>query len=140
MAEPRARCVPERIASKFLDLCRRDLRPMAQSGSDHVARPDAVLDDLARYVHRAALSDKAITACDDPSATFTYRDSGDGRRKCPRTSFSPTVRAARAAAGTASRAVTAARAPDAQGAPRAVFPCGTTDRSSSLETASRLAH
>jgi hypothetical protein len=46
-----------------------------------VARPSIVLDYLARYVHRTALSDKAITACDDRSVTFNYRDSGDGQRK-----------------------------------------------------------
>ena len=40
-----------------------------------VARPSVVLDYLARYVHRTALSDKAITACDDRSVTFAYRDS-----------------------------------------------------------------
>ena len=47
-----------------------------------VARPGIVLDYLARYVHRTALSDKAITACDDRSVTFSYRDSRDGQRKC----------------------------------------------------------
>lgn len=46
-----------------------------------VARPHVVLDYLARYVHRTALSDKAITACDDRSVSFTYRDSRDRQRK-----------------------------------------------------------
>jgi predicted RNA-binding Zn-ribbon protein involved in translation (DUF1610 family) len=46
-----------------------------------VAHPGIVLDYLARYVHRTALSDKAITACDHRSVTFNYRDSGDGQRK-----------------------------------------------------------
>lgn len=46
-----------------------------------VARPGVVLDYLARYVHRTALSDKAITASDDRSVTFNYRDSGDGQRR-----------------------------------------------------------
>jgi hypothetical protein len=46
-----------------------------------VARPGVVLDYLARYVHRTALSDKAITACDDRSVTFTYRRSRDGSRR-----------------------------------------------------------
>jgi hypothetical protein len=46
-----------------------------------VARPHVVLDYLARYVHRTALSDKAITACDDRSGSFTYRDSRDSQRK-----------------------------------------------------------
>jgi hypothetical protein len=46
-----------------------------------VARPSAVLDYLARYVHRTALTDKAIVACNECSVTFTYRDSRDGQRK-----------------------------------------------------------
>jgi hypothetical protein len=46
-----------------------------------VARPTVVLDYLARYVHRTALSDKAITACDDQSVSLSYRDSNDGRRR-----------------------------------------------------------
>lgn len=46
-----------------------------------VQGPDKVLDYLGRYVHRTALSDKAIVACDDHSVTFTYRRSRDGRRQ-----------------------------------------------------------
>ncbi len=46
-----------------------------------VQGPDKVLDYLGRYVHRTALSDKALVACDDHSVTFTYRPSGDSRRK-----------------------------------------------------------
>jgi putative transposase len=46
-----------------------------------VARPSAVLDYLGRYVHRTALSDKAIIACDDRSVTFTYRRGLDGQRR-----------------------------------------------------------
>lgn len=40
-----------------------------------------VLDYLARYIHRTALSNKAITSCDDRAVSFTYRDSRDGVRK-----------------------------------------------------------
>jgi hypothetical protein len=46
-----------------------------------VARPHVVLDYLARYVHRTALSDKAIVACTDRSVTFRYRDGRDQRHK-----------------------------------------------------------
>jgi hypothetical protein len=46
-----------------------------------VARPGVVLDYLARYVHRTALSDKAITAVDGRSVTFAYRDSATRDRK-----------------------------------------------------------
>jgi hypothetical protein len=42
---------------------------------------DKVLDYLGRYVHRTALSDKAIVASDDDTVTFRYRDSRDGRSK-----------------------------------------------------------
>jgi hypothetical protein len=47
-----------------------------------VAHTSAVLDYLARYVHRTALTDKAILAVDQRSVTFAYRDSRDGQRKC----------------------------------------------------------
>ncbi len=46
-----------------------------------VAQPHHVLDYLGRYVHRTALSDKAITACNDNSVSFTYRDSRTQRRQ-----------------------------------------------------------
>lgn len=44
-------------------------------------RPNRLLDYLGRYVHRTALSEKRIAACDDQSVTFTYRDSTNGQRK-----------------------------------------------------------
>lgn len=81
----------ERFRGRFLHLARRavpglqlPLIPWDKRWvvfAKHVARPSVVLDYLARYVHRTALSDKAITACDDRSVTFAYRDSGDGRRR-----------------------------------------------------------
>ena len=43
--------------------------------------PDTLLQYLARYVHRTALTDKRIDACDDKTVTFHYRDSRDGKRK-----------------------------------------------------------
>jgi hypothetical protein len=42
---------------------------------------DNVLEYLGRYVHRTALSDKAIVALDDKHVTFSYRRSADGARK-----------------------------------------------------------
>ena len=42
---------------------------------------DKVLDYLGRYVHRTALSGKAIVACDDETATFLYRRSGQSARR-----------------------------------------------------------
>jgi hypothetical protein len=46
-----------------------------------VQGPSVVLEYLGRYIHRTALSDKAIVHCDDESVSFTYRDSRDGQRK-----------------------------------------------------------
>jgi hypothetical protein len=42
---------------------------------------DKVLAYLGRYVHRTAISDSAILACDDGSVTFGYRDSRERVRK-----------------------------------------------------------
>ncbi|MEZ4308725.1 MAG: IS91 family transposase [Polyangiaceae bacterium] len=42
---------------------------------------DKVLDYLGRYVHRTALSDKAILADDHHGVTFSYRRSQDGQRR-----------------------------------------------------------
>jgi hypothetical protein len=41
-----------------------------------------VLQYLGRYVHRTALTDKAILGCDERSVRVAYRDSGDGRSRC----------------------------------------------------------
>jgi len=46
-----------------------------------VQGPERVLEYLGRYVHRTALTDKAILHCDDKTVTFAYRDSRDHRRK-----------------------------------------------------------
>ena len=46
-----------------------------------VREPQRVLHYLGRYVHRTALSDKSIVACDDKVVSFSYRDSCDYRRK-----------------------------------------------------------
>jgi hypothetical protein len=42
---------------------------------------DSVLTYLGRYVHRTALSDKSIVACDEQRVAFSYRDSRDQTRK-----------------------------------------------------------
>ncbi len=42
---------------------------------------DKVLDYLGRYVHRTALSGKALVACDDETVTFLYRRSGQSARR-----------------------------------------------------------
>jgi hypothetical protein len=44
-------------------------------------RPEHVLEYLGRYIHRTALSDRAIVACDEQHVTFRYRGSRDGRSK-----------------------------------------------------------
>lgn len=85
------RALAQHFRGRFLHLARRAL-PRAHLPeipwskrwvvfAKPVARASTVLDYLGRYVHRTALSDKAITACDDRSVTFAYRDSSDGRRK-----------------------------------------------------------
>jgi hypothetical protein len=50
------------------------IKPVLQ-GAEHV------LEYLGRYIHRTALSDRAIVACDEQQVTFRYRDSRDGRSK-----------------------------------------------------------
>jgi hypothetical protein len=42
---------------------------------------ECVLEYLGRYVHRTALSGKALLSVDDKQVTFRYRDSADGRHK-----------------------------------------------------------
>jgi hypothetical protein len=43
--------------------------------------PERVLEYLGRYIHRTAISERAIVACDERQVTFRYRDSRDGRSK-----------------------------------------------------------
>lgn len=40
-----------------------------------------VLEYLGRYIHRTALSDRAVLACDEQRVIFRYRRSSDGRRR-----------------------------------------------------------
>jgi len=85
------RALAERFRGRFLHLARRTVPGLQLPVipwdkrwvvfAKPVARPRVVLDYLARYVHRTALSDKAITACNDRSVTFSYRHSHDGRHR-----------------------------------------------------------
>jgi hypothetical protein len=43
---------------------------------------ERVLQYLGRYVHRTALTDKAIVGCDERSVSITYRHSADGQTRC----------------------------------------------------------
>jgi hypothetical protein len=45
------------------------------TGGEHV------IEYLGRYIHRTALSNRALLGCDEQRVTFRYRDSRDGRRK-----------------------------------------------------------
>jgi len=90
-AVPRPRAaLADKFRGRFLHLARRSVPAPALPVipdkrwvvfAKPVARPAVVLDYLARYVHRTALSDKAINACDDRSVTFTYRNSSDRQRR-----------------------------------------------------------
>jgi len=84
------RALADKFRGLFLHLARRAVPAVALPVipdkrwvvfAKPVARPSVVLDYLGRYVHRTALSEKAITACDDHAVSFTYRDGGDGSRR-----------------------------------------------------------
>ena len=85
------RALAKHLRGRFLCLARRALPgvvfPQIPWGKRWVvfakpaAQPQAVLEYLGRYVHRTALSDKAILGCDDRTVTFGYRDSQDQQRR-----------------------------------------------------------
>lgn len=86
------RALAERFRGRFLALARRALPtvgfPEIPWGKRWIAftkeavqGPERVLEYLGRYVHRTAMTDKAILHCDDKIVTFAYRDSSDHRRK-----------------------------------------------------------
>jgi hypothetical protein len=86
------KALAKRFRGRFLALARRALPgvrfPEIPWGKRWVAfakaavqGPQRVLEYLGRYIHRTALTDKAILHCDDTSVTFAYRDSRDHRRK-----------------------------------------------------------
>jgi hypothetical protein len=76
----------ERFRGHFLHLARRALPNVAFPhipwhkrwvvfAKPAMRGPDKVLDYLGRYVHRTAMSDKAIVDCDEHTVTLRYRDS-----------------------------------------------------------------
>jgi hypothetical protein len=94
---PKDFLVPQRALAKhfrgqFLALARRALPavsfPEIPWGKHWIAfakpavqGPTRILEYLGRYVHRTAMTDKAILHCDDTSVTFAYRDSRNHCRK-----------------------------------------------------------
>jgi hypothetical protein len=89
------RPLAEHFRGRFLNLARRALPqvPLPQIPwgkrwvvfiKPAVRDPQRVLHYLGRYVHRTALTDKAIVGCDDNTVSFAYRDSRDQQRKCMR--------------------------------------------------------
>jgi hypothetical protein len=86
------KALAKRFRWRFLDLARRALpgAPFPEIPRNKrwvvfakaaVQGADKVLDYLGRYVHRTAMSDKAIVHCDDDNVAFTYRRSSDGQRR-----------------------------------------------------------
>lgn len=86
------RALAAHFRGRFLDLARRALHGVP---FPHIpwekrwvvfAKPVAhgaeqVLEYLGRYVHRTAMSDRALVAMDDRTVTFRYRDARDHRHK-----------------------------------------------------------
>jgi hypothetical protein len=77
---------------RFLALARRALPGVALPAAPRNKRwvvhakpalqgPERVLDYLGRYVHRTAISDRAILHANDQTVTFRYRDTRDHRSK-----------------------------------------------------------
>jgi hypothetical protein len=86
------KALAKHFRGRFLHLARRKLpsgtlpqipwqKPWVVFAKPAVQGADAVLMYLARYVHRTAITDKAIVASDDASVSFAYRDSRDQTRK-----------------------------------------------------------
>jgi len=80
------RALAERFRGRFLALARAALpnvlfpeipwrKRWVVFAKPVVQGPEKVLEYLGRYVHRTAIADKAIVACDDRTVTFRYRDS-----------------------------------------------------------------
>lgn len=86
------RALAKRFRGRFLALARRALPkvtlpniPWGKRWVVHakaaMQQPERVLEYLGRYVHRTALTDKAIVAGTDQHVTFTFRDSQTHQRK-----------------------------------------------------------
>ena len=86
------RALSEHFRGRFLSLARAALpQPLPRVpwskrwvvfAKPAVQGPERVLQYLGRYVHRTALSDKAIVGCDQRTVAVRYRDSRDGQRRC----------------------------------------------------------
>ena len=87
------RALSERFRGSFLHLARRALpderlpnvpwsKRWVVFAKPAVQGPERVLSYLGRYVHRTALTDKAIVACDEGTVAIAYRDSRDDQRRC----------------------------------------------------------
>lgn len=86
------RALSERFRGRFLSLAARALPDERLSvpwskrwvvfSKPAVQGAERVLQYLGRYVHRTALTDKAILGCDERSVRVAYRDSGDGQSRC----------------------------------------------------------
>jgi hypothetical protein len=87
------RPLAQHFRGRFLNLARRALPqvPLPQIPwgkrwvvfiKPAVRDPQRILHYLGRYVHRTALTDKAIIGCEDKTVSFAYRDSRDQQRKC----------------------------------------------------------
>lgn len=86
------RALAKRFRGRFLHLARRALpgvgfphipwdKPWIVFAKPVVQAAENVLEYLGRYVHKTAIGDHAITAFDDRTVTFGYRDSRDQQRK-----------------------------------------------------------
>lgn len=86
------RALSERFRGQFLSLGRRALHherlavPWSKRwvvfSKPAVQGAQRVLQYLGRYVHRTALTDKALLGCDERTVRVAYRDSADGRSRC----------------------------------------------------------
>jgi len=86
------RALSERFRGRFLSLARRALpnerlavpwsKRWVVFSKPAVQGAQRVLQYLGRYVHRTALTDKAILGCDERTVRVGYRDSADGRSRC----------------------------------------------------------
>jgi hypothetical protein len=86
------RALGERFRGRFLSMARRALpnerlavpwsKRWVVFSKPAVQGAQRVLQYLGRYVHRTALTDKAILGCDERTVRVAYRDSGDGRSRC----------------------------------------------------------
>lgn len=86
------KALAKHFRGRFLHLARKRLgaerlpdipwhKPWVVFAKPAMQGADSVLTYLGRYVHRTALSDKSIVACDEQHVTFSYRDSRDYARK-----------------------------------------------------------